>query len=582
MKTRRAWIVAAALLIIWAVSVAVFGGVFIGWHGWRLSSREPLRPFAVAVLVVGVAWWRNGREEVRRDLAALGSGVDFDRWSPAIALVLSVAVLCVGLVWGTRVAGGADSYGYVSQSKLWLDGNLIVSQPIAAKVPWPDADWTFTPLGYKPSAAGGAIVPIYAPGLPMLMALLSLVHSDGVFWVVPLAGAALVALSFLLGRALGGSAAGLLTAALVATSPAFLFQLVAPMSDVVVAAFWTAALVQALPNRLGRWFLAGLASSFAILTRPNTAPIAAVFVLVALCKDDRRALTLRQRVLQALAYTAGVLPGALGVATIHAALYGSPFESGYGSAAELFALENLAPNLARYPIWLVTSETPFICLAAAAPFLWRHHGLHLRLALFTALSAAATWLCYLFYRPFEEWWYLRFLLTAFPCLLALAAVSFCKLLNGVSIEWRMPITVAVLTPCLVVEDRLRSRAGNVRLLEVHESRYAETGHLVMTALAPNAVLFSMQQSGSLRYYSGRLTLRWNYLDPAWLDRSVGTLKGLGLKPYFVLEEPEEADFRNRFGATTRLGQLNWPAQLELKSRPPVRILRPRRRERLGF
>jgi hypothetical protein len=575
-NTRRGWILLAALLVIWAVSVAVFGGVFVEWHGWRLSSREPLRPFAAAVLVVGLAWRGYGRDAVRRDLAAIGSGVDFDRWSPAIALILSVAVLGAGLLWGTKVAGGADSYGYISQAKLWVDGNLIVSQPIAAKVPWPEADWTFTPLGYKPAATGGALVPIYAPGLPMFMAVLSLIHSDGVFWVVPLAGAALVILSFHLGRTLGGSAAGLLTAALVATSPAFLFQLVAPMSDVVVAAFWIAALVLALPNRLGRWFLAGLASSFAVLTRPNTAPIAAVFVLVALWKDASeasRAVTARQRVLHTLAYAAGILPGVLAVATIHTALYGSPLQSGYGYAGELFALENLTPNLARYPIWLVKSETPFVCVAAAAPFLWRRHGLNVRLALFTALCAAAVWLCYLFYRPFEEWWYLRFLLTAFPCLLALAAVSFCKLLKGVDIQWRMPIAVAVLAPVLLWRIDF-ARAHETFNSWKYERRYADTGHLVMTTLAPNAVLFSMQQSGSLRYYSGRLTLRWDYLDPAWLDRSIGTLKALGLKPYFVLEEAEEADFRGRFGTVSRLGRLNWPAHAELKSSPVVRIYDP--------
>ena len=111
MKTCRASIILAVLLVIWAVSVAVFGGVFVEWHGWRLSSREPLRPFAVSVLVVGLARWRYGREAVRRDLAAIGSGVDFDRWSPAIALVLSVAVLGVGFLWGSKIAGGADSYG---------------------------------------------------------------------------------------------------------------------------------------------------------------------------------------------------------------------------------------------------------------------------------------------------------------------------------------------------------------------------------------------------------------------------------------------------------------------------------------
>lgn len=576
MKTRRAWILLAALFVVWAVSVAIFGGVSVEWHGWRFSARTPFRPFLLAVLVVGFAWWRYGSEGLRRDLAAISSDVDFDRWSRAVALVLSVAVLGVGLIWSTKIVGGADSYGYVSQSRLWVQGNLIVSQPIARKVLWPDADWTFAPLGYKPAPAGGAIVPIDAPGLPMLMALLSLIHPDGVFWVVPLADAALVARSFLLGRALGGPAAGLLTAALMATSPAFLFQLMAPMSDVVVAALWVAALVLAFPNRRGRWLVAGLASSLAILTRPNTAPIAAVFVLAALWKcnaESGRAIDRDQRILNALAYTAGTLPGVLAVAAIHTALYGSPFQSGYGSAGELFALGNLAPNLVRYPTWLVMSETPFVCLAVALLFLARGHEFNRRLAIFTALCAAATWLCYVFYQPFDAWWFLRFLLPAFACQLALAAVAFTRLLQKVTIEWRMPVALAVLAPVLMLRIDYAIAHETFDGWK-YERRYADTGRVVMSRLAPNAVLFSGQQSGSLRYYSGRLTLRWNYLNPSWLDRSIGVLKGLGLKPYFVFEEGEEAEFRDRFGTASRLGRLDWPAHLELKSSPRVRIYDP--------
>jgi hypothetical protein len=90
-----------------------------------------------------------------------------------------------------------------------------------------------------------------------------------VFWVVPLAGGALVGASYFLGRALAGEVGGRVTAALVATSPAILSQLVAPMSDVLVAAFWVSALAAAIPNRLGGWFWAGCFSSFAILTSPN-------------------------------------------------------------------------------------------------------------------------------------------------------------------------------------------------------------------------------------------------------------------------------------------------------------------------
>jgi Dolichyl-phosphate-mannose-protein mannosyltransferase len=564
----------AALLLIWSFWVVGYGGLFIEWHGWRLSSREPVRPLLAATLVLIIAVWRHGVEGVRRELASLE--IPLDRWAGPLVVILSVAVLLIGLIWGTAVAGGADSYGYVSQSRLWTQGNLIVDQPIAAKVPWPNADWTFAPLGYKPWSAGHAIVPTYAPGLPMLMALFSLVHSEAVYWVVPLAGAALVALSFSLSRSLAGPTAGLLAAVLMATSPAFLFQLVAPMSDVVIAAFWVAALVAAIPNRRERWLGSGLVSSFAILTRPNTAAIAAVFVLAALAarQDDVGGRSdYRTRILNALAYVTGTLPGVLSVAAIHTALYGSPFESGYGAARDLYALQNFPTNVVRYSTWLVASETPLVCLAAAAPILVWHSVSDRWLTGLTVCLAVSTWLCYVFYRPFQEWWYLRFLLTAFPCLLALTALTLTRLLTTVRPGWRMPLAVTVLAPVLMWRINYAADHGAFDSWR-HERRYADSGRYVARRLPANAALYSMQESGSLRHYGGRLTIRWDALDPTWLDRSIDVLRDLGYEPYFVLEEPEEADFRGRFAAHGPLGRLNWPPLAELPTSPVVRIYDP--------
>ena len=56
------------------------------------------------------------------------------------AAVLSLAVLAAGLHWGAMVAGGADSYGYVSQAGYWQRGSVVVQEDIIAASPWPDAD----------------------------------------------------------------------------------------------------------------------------------------------------------------------------------------------------------------------------------------------------------------------------------------------------------------------------------------------------------------------------------------------------------------------------------------------------------
>jgi len=76
-----------------------------------------------------------------------------------IAAALAAIVICTGLIWNTRVAAGADAYGYVSQADLWLRGDLHLDQGFGATVPWPNARWTFTPLGYRPEPDGYRIVP---------------------------------------------------------------------------------------------------------------------------------------------------------------------------------------------------------------------------------------------------------------------------------------------------------------------------------------------------------------------------------------------------------------------------------------
>ena len=141
-------------------------------------------------------------------------------------------------MFGTFSAGGADSYGYVSQADLWLQRTLIIEEPLADEAPWRNANWTLTPFGYRPGDRRGTMVPTYSPGLPMVMAAFKAVGGpNAVYYVVPLLGALTVWLTFVLGSRLAGPLAGLLAAAALLVSPAFLFQLMWPMSDVPAAAW---------------------------------------------------------------------------------------------------------------------------------------------------------------------------------------------------------------------------------------------------------------------------------------------------------------------------------------------------------
>jgi len=73
----------------------------------------------------------------------------------------------------------------------------------------------------------------------------------------------------------------------------------------------------------------------------------------------------------------------------------------------------------------------------------------------------------------------------------------------------------------------------------------------------------VQHSGSLRIYADRLTLRYDALDPLWLDRVVAHLQSIGRRPYYVLDGGEVDAFRRRFAAANGMGTLDWPPMATL-------------------
>jgi hypothetical protein len=75
---------------------------------------------------------------------------------------------------------------------------------------------------------------------------------------------------------------------------------------------------------------------------------------------------------------------------------------------------------------------------------------------------------------------------------------------------------------------------------------------------------SAQHSGSIRYYAGRMTLRWDVGDPAWLDRTVEWLAAHGHHPYFVLEAQEVDALRARSDPTDMSARLDWPPMVSFR------------------
>ena len=101
-----------------------------------------------------------------------------------------------------------------------------------------------------------------------------------------------------------------------------------------------------------------------------------------------------------------------------------------------------------------------------------------------------------------------------------------------------------------------------------ERVYVDVGRYVGAHTEPDAVILSMQHSGSIRWYADRLTLRYDRIEPAWLDRVLDHLQARGRHPYLVLAEFEEAEFRRRFAAVSRIGALDWKP---IAVYPPTRV-----------
>jgi hypothetical protein len=545
------------------LATLVSGGFSLHLAGLRVSSHNLFRPFAIATCSLALAVALSDTRA--RQLRSIGQAVAARAvW---IAAAASVFVFLVGIRNGTFSAGGSDAYGYVSQSGLWLKGSLVTQEPLAREAPWPDPDWAFAPLGYRPGPAAGTIVPTYAPGYPIVMALfVKAAGETAAFYVVPALGALAVWFTFVIGTKVSDPMTGAVAAVLLAASPIFLFQLVVPMSDVPVTAWWVLSVALALEPSSP--LLSGLAASAAILTRPNLFPLASVIGLYFLARpgNDWR---------QALWFMVGVVPGFLSVAAINTWLYGSPLTSGYGSLSDNFSLDRAHTNLVRYPRWLLETQTPWVCLAAAAPSLLKQT----RSAWFLLALSLVLFGCYILYLPFDSWTYLRFLLPAIALLLVLSSAVAFTLLRRIT--WKsQPVWVIALVGGLAVwswdtgVDRgaFTQRAG--------ERHFVQTGAFIKRALPSEAVLLSIMDSGSIRHYAGRPTVRWDAIPPDSLDNAIVFFRSKGLRPYLVIQEREEAQFKERFSGHSALAALDWPPTAAGQETGGTRIYDPSVRERL--
>jgi asparagine N-glycosylation enzyme membrane subunit Stt3 len=328
-------------------------------------------------VILGIVLRLHGWRAVDADVEWLFEW--FSRMTAPIAAAASVATLCLGVAYGTFSAGGSDPYGYVSEADLWLNHQVRIAQPFVGELPIANADRAFAPLAYRPVGSDHVIVPTYPAGLPLLMAAAKLVAGPrAVYAVVPILGALTIWLCYLLGARAASPIVGCMAAIGLAASPAFLFILMPPMSDIPATAFWTATIVFSLGSRKYFPLVAGICCAMAIVIRPNLAPLAIVpCAYLMWTRGGWRSFVI------------GLLPGVLLVAAINDRLYGSPFMSGYGDVGNLYAWRNAPVNLRRYSGWLLETQTPLVFFAILS-LVKRPRGVHV---LLVCLTLTSKWQC---------------------------------------------------------------------------------------------------------------------------------------------------------------------------------------------
>jgi hypothetical protein len=557
-STLRTLIVATGM---WAFCVLIFGGFTVQWGWFRLASRDATRALLLIALLIAVYVRVVGLAQARPELSRIR--IAAARRAPLLAAATSLFVLVVAIQHGTFVASGADTYGYVSEAELWEKGNLHVAQPLAMVLPWPIPLQTLTPLGYVPGPSRRDVVPAYPPGLPLVMvAFRAVLGPQGQYYVCPVLGALAVWLTFVLGRRVTGrSSIGLAAALILATSPPFLFVLMPPLSDVPATAVWTLAIILALSPSVVAALASGAAAGVAVLIRPNLSPAAIVLAVAVLWSSIRSRGIAWKALIPPVAFVAAILPGVIVLALFNRSLYGSAFASGYGDPRLLYSFGYLRTNAVQFVAWMFESRSAYALLGtAAALVLWPRSiartcpGASTRL-LFGGFTAVI-WLSYLFYHPFDTWWWLRFLLPMWPVTIVLAAALAADVLGCLEVP-SGGVVLAALAVVIFVHGYRTSDAKGVFQLQKQEARCTDAAAWVRRNTDEKAVFVAGEHSGMLRYYTGRTTVRFEFLDASWLDRGIVFLSGLGHHAYIVLEPYEEELFRKRFGSTNALGRLDW-------------------------
>lgn len=95
-----------------------------------------------------------------------------------------------------------------------------------------------------------------------------------------------------------------------------------------------------------------------------------------------------------------------------------------------------------------------------------------------------------------------------------------------------------------------AHTGRFGTLGLHdgETVYREAALGTLARVPPRSIVFSMQTSGALAYYTDFVVARWDFLEPERFDLMSARWRADGYAVYALLFPFEVDDFRRRVGA----------------------------------
>ena len=164
---------------------------------------------------------------------------------------------------------------------------------------------------------------------------------------------------------------------------------------------------------------------------------------------------------------------------------------------------------------------------------------------------------------FDVWSYLRFLLPALAIAAVFTGAAITAGLRRLPIQWRVAGTLAVVLG-LTAHGVSQARALDTFRLADQQRRVTQVAGFLAASLPVDAVVVAGEQSGSLRYYTGRSILRWDAASPEALATAIEAVHEAGRAVVVALDAWEHEPFRARHGGLPAMS-LEWPPAFEAGS-----------------